>query len=361
MQGKICLIGERLAGGGAERVMAELSTALTLKGYQVHLVTVLDDIHYTYSGELFNLGLHKNASNSVLNKFKRMRLLRSYLRQHRFDAIVDFRLRYGFLQEYLLQKIVFNSPVFYTVHSSKLEWYFPENSALAQQLYRSGATPIAVSSGIVQAIKQKYPSLHPRLIYNGIFLKEFAQGETFKLPNSAPYVFMVGSMYNPNKQFDVAIRCFAQSDLPARGWKLLIAGKGDLLPQYQAQVADLALTDSVLFIGYQHSIAPYFKGAQATLLCSQYEGFPRTLVESLACETPVISYDMPTGPYEIIQEGVNGILVENQNEQALVAALQSVVDEPERWHNYKKQALNSVKRWDWEEIIGNWERVLKNP
>jgi glycosyltransferase involved in cell wall biosynthesis len=61
----------------------------------------------------------------------------------------------------------------------------------------------------------------------------------------------------------------------------------------------------------------YYRRAKATLLTSFFEGFPNVLVESIALGTPVISFDCPSGPADIIIPGVNGILVPNQDIQGV--------------------------------------------
>lgn len=359
MQGKICLIGERLAKGGAERVMAELSQTLSQLGYEVHLVIVVDDIQYAYQGQLLNLGQYKNSSNGPLNKMKRMRILHQYLRQHRMDAIIDFRIRIRFMQEILTRKYVYNAPTFYTVHSSHLPWYMPQNPLLANWVYAEPARLIAVSAGIVQAIQARYPKLQPWLLYNGVRTADFAPATDFK-PTEPPYIFMAGRMDNANKQFDHAMQAFAKAGLAAHGWQLRIAGQGTLLSRYQQLAQDLGIHSSVQFLGHRTDMASLFQQAQVTVLCSQYEGFPRILIESLASGTPIISYDCPTGPREIVQNDVNGVLVENQNQTQLAEVFTTLHTQPQRWQAYAAQAIPSARRWDWEEIGPNWVRILKN-
>src|SRR5690606_28773993 len=98
---KIALIGYRLNKGGAERVMAILSTFFENQGIEVCIFIVLDDVAYNYSGKLINLGKLKNRTNGVFNKINRLVALKKSISSHEFDFIIDFRFRTKFIQEFI--------------------------------------------------------------------------------------------------------------------------------------------------------------------------------------------------------------------------------------------------------------------
>ena len=76
------------------------------------------------------------------------------------------------------------------------------------------------------------------------------------------------------------------------------------------EASKLNILNKIDFEGFQKkNIAPYYLYANATLLTSSYEGYPNVLIGSIAMNTPVISFDCPGGPNEIINNGVNGFLV----------------------------------------------------
>ena len=102
------------------------------------------------------------------------------------------------------------------------------------------------------------------------------------------------------------------------------------------------LKDFVQLLPFQKDIVPYIQNAKATVLTSHFEGFPMSLVESLAVGTPVISVDCETGPREIVKNNVNGLLVENHNPKALAEAMSLMIEDKNLYQNCKNNAKKSV-------------------
>jgi len=108
----------------------------------------------------------------------------------------------------------------------------------------------------------------------------------------------------------------------AKDVRLLVAGDGEMLPTLQRQVNDLKLDDRVVFLGKvsREKMPLYMKAADYLVLYSGYEGLSHTLLESLRAGTPVIASDKGGNP-EVVQHGVNGLLVPYVDVDALTAAL----------------------------------------
>ena len=115
------LIGTSLSGGGANKNQALISKMFHQHGFETHNVIVVNSISFDYGGELFNLGLHK--SNGILNRIKRFYLLRNYIKNHKFDFIIDFRDRSKVLQEFFVLNFIYTVPYIPTIRSFYLEYY----------------------------------------------------------------------------------------------------------------------------------------------------------------------------------------------------------------------------------------------
>jgi glycosyltransferase involved in cell wall biosynthesis len=149
-----------------------------------------------------------------------------------------------------------------------------------------------------------------------------------------------------------------------RAWKLLnqenkeakltIAGPGDQA-EYLAYASELDVSESISFIGPQTDLINLYQGAEAVVLSSRYEGFPMVLVEALASGTPVVSYDCPSGPAEVVQNEENGYLVPLNDETALAAALQKIFTN--EWNTEKMRA--SVMRFHSNHVAKAYTDVIE--
>jgi glycosyltransferase involved in cell wall biosynthesis len=96
-----------------------------------------------------------------------------------------------------------------------------------------------------------------------------------------------------------------------------------------------------------------------TISTSKYEGMPMVLLESLACGTPIISWDYASGPNEIITNGNNGLLIENQNTEKLIEAMNLFVSDNDLYLHCKENALPTVKKFSLETIGVEWLKTFE--
>jgi len=124
----------------------------------------------------------------------------------------------------------------------------------------------------------------------------------------------------PLKDFPTLLQALAhvRRRAPAR---LLVIGEGPERDALLALRARLGLDEAVEFPGFYEDPLPLFARAAALVVSSQFEGFGLTLVEALACGTPVVSTDCPTGPAEILERGAYGRLAPVGDADALARAL----------------------------------------
>jgi glycosyltransferase involved in cell wall biosynthesis len=94
------------------------------------------------------------------------------------------------------------------------------------------------------------------------------------------------------------------------------------------------------------------------VLTSKFEGFPNALCEAMANGCACISYDCPTGPSELIDDGVNGILVEPENTGAFAAALSALMKDDVRMNRLSAEAVKITRLLDEDKIMDQWEKLL---
>lgn len=164
--------------------------------------------------------------------------------------------------------------------------------------------------------------------------------------------------------------------------RLVMLGDGELKDKIEKLIEDLHLNDYVLLPGFMKNPFKYISKANAFVLPSFYEGFPNMLIEAMACGTPVIATDCPTGPAEIMKAKAEsgtvitdyGYLIKFIPEQdsswdatdirlvheELASAILKVIEDKELAQRFVTNAYSRVQDFRAEKIAASWEAVLEN-
>lgn len=353
---KIGLLGTCLAHGGANKMQALYSIAFENAGYEVHHILVNPEIEFDYRGEIMHLSPFKKG---IFNRLKRFLVLRKFIQTEQLDYLIDFRSRTKPFMELLLTKFVFTCPYIPTVHSYELNFYFPKCKWISKLIYQKAFKITAISKTIEEKIIDLYGFSNVTTIYNPIDYVAIQQLAEKPISLNFPYILAAGRMDEDNiKQFDKLIETYAQSDLATSAYHLVFLGDGVLRPQFEQLVEQLQLKEKIHFYGFQSNPYPFMKKAHFLVLCSKNEGYPTVLTETLACETPVISFDCASGPNEIIEHNGNGLLVENQNFDALKIVMERMISDKELYSNCKKNAQNQKDLHSFEQFNNDWKTIL---
>ncbi len=354
---KICIVTISLSKGGAERSTALLSKMLHSSGFEVHLVTLNDDIDYLYAGNLINLGLNKPKKDSILSRFLRFKKFRSIIKNENFDYIIDNRNRQFALKElFYLNYLYKGNNILYVVRSFNLSQYFPDIKYVRKKMINTCKGIIGVSKAISTTINNSYHTNKAIAIYNPI--AEFDKSNVLTINDN--YILYLGRIEEVVKNLSLLLTAYKNSVLPEYTIKLKILGDGPDKNWLLQKIKDLDLMELVEILPFTPNVYPYLKNAKFLTLTSRYEGFPRVLIESLSAGTPVISVDCESGPNEIIKHEDNGLLIENFNSNKLSKAYNRFVLEEELYLHCKQNAEKSIEHLKIENIAAQWTKYLKN-
>lgn len=241
------------------------------------------------------------------------------------------------------------------------EWRRRHLASVMGHSYPEADAIVAVSEGVASDLAEAagIPRAKITTVYNPTLTPDFATRLATpivhaRLFDGPPVVLTVGRLAH-QKDHGTLLRAFAKlrEHYPAR---LAIGGKGSA--KQVARIHELAdqlgVRADVEVLGFLPNPLPYMARAAVFVLSSRFEGFPNVLLEALACGTPVVSTDCPSGPREILDDGVYGPLVEVGDHAALADAIARVLDDPPDPVKLRARAA----AFDYDTAIARYEAVL---
>ncbi|WP_299540203.1 stealth conserved region 3 domain-containing protein [uncultured Streptomyces sp.] len=162
------------------------------------------------------------------------------------------------------------------------------------------------------------------------------------------------------KQLDQALNAWALLAPHHPAWTLRIFGDGPLSGALRKQIAQLGLHDSVQLNGNSPHLAEEWAKASIALLTSKNEAFPLVLMEAQAAGVPVVSYDCPNGPREIVLDGRSGLLVPPGDVDALAARLHQLMTDAPLRHRMGAEAAESITRFAPPLVTARWESFFQD-
>ena len=166
-------------------------------------------------------------------------------------------------------------------------------------------------------------------------------------------VLYVGSL-SSRKANHFLIEAFSKCLKSKQDLILRLVGDGPSERELRDQVDDLGISDKVIFEGFIGDLVSYYQNADITVLTSLCEGFPNVLVESISTGTPVVSFDCPSGPREIIVNGLNGYLVKYLDTDDLAKKIIDALN-----HNWDTRKIKgSAERFQFENVLKKYLDVV---
>jgi glycosyltransferase involved in cell wall biosynthesis len=174
---------------------------------------------------------------------------------------------------------------------------------------------------------------------------------------SRPTVLAAGRL-TWQKGFDRLIRAFAQVARQEPAWTLNIFGRGPLRDKLNAEILKRGVADNVELHRPVRGLAWEMEQASIFVLSSRWEGFPMILIEAMSKGLPVVAFDCPTGPAEVIEHGRSGFLVPNGDRRAFVDAILELIRDEEKRRRFSAAAIERAARFSLSRTGALWEALL---
>ena len=359
---KVTLVIYGLGGGGAERVMSIVANYWVSQGWDVTLIMLVAATQPPFYPldpriKLKSLGIAGISANllaAIGNTWQRVKVLRKEIIASQPDVVISFM----------------NSVNVYAILAC---WKLNIPTIVSEHIY-PGSTDANKIWQFMMKWTYRYADLVTVLTQNALPFYPAAQGyRTIVMPNpvmtpapvvamdrllAAPSLIAIGR-FEPQKGFDLLMKAFHQIQAKYPDWQITILGEGPMRSALEDLRSQLQLTDRIHLPGLVTNVQEYLRQADLFVMPSRFEGFPMALCEAMACGLPVLAADCLSGPREIVEDGVNGVLVATEDVDALAAGLDALMSNPAKRQQLAQNAPQILDRFGLDRVMGIWKNAIE--
>jgi glycosyltransferase involved in cell wall biosynthesis len=366
---RITLVVSTLTAGGAERVMSIMANYWAAHGRGVTLITVGSETTDFYAlhprvrrvalglvtvSSRRRVALRRRPWLALRNNLRWIRRLRQEIRTFRPDVVISFIHRMNMLT--LLAVLGLKVPVIVSERSDVRKHRIgPFWSAVRRLLYPKARAVVVQSDAMRRWAETVVRKDKVYVIPNPVTLPAGSGGT---VSPSGFKVVAIGRL-GYEKGFDLLLRAFEKCVAEHPDWSLVILGEGPERGRLTELATRLDIEDRVRMPGLVREPAAVLRDASMFVLSSRYEGFPNALLEAMACGVPAVSFDCPSGPIEIVRDGVDGVLVPPEDVDALSAAMKRLMSDESERRRLALRAPEVLQRFGAEKVMEAWEAVIQ--
>jgi glycosyltransferase involved in cell wall biosynthesis len=365
-------------GGGAANATAYLLAEFSrMDGVDVELVTSSVDNRYHRESigdhiVIHRLPIGKNAGNLHFQSVKDLlmytwrsyRFARTLLRQEKYDVVQTFftipcgAVAWKLHNEFGVPYIVSLRGSDVPGYSDRFKWLYPFLRPIVRTIWRRASAVIANSQGLKKLALETNPTQPMNIIPNGVDTKHFVPGTQAVRKDSSIISLTLGaSRVTDRKGIKYLIEAI-QLLKNEYTFALKVIGEGNAKARLEQRVRDADLMSRITFAGRvpREETLRYYQEADIFVLPSLNEGMSNAMLEALSCGLPIIT-TRTGGADELIQEGVNGLLVKQRDVKDLAKALRILAQDADLRQRMGAQSRALAESMSWETIASQYMEV----
>ncbi|MDY0272047.1 MAG: glycosyltransferase family 4 protein [Advenella sp.] len=364
---KIMLLVSSMNAGGAERVAATLANAWVKQGHNVVLVPCF----LTGSGHSF-YPLHSDVQvkwladdlprQQWLGRISKPLVLRKRIRTEQPDVIVSFLANVNVTTLMATKGIDIPVIVCERTHPVLSKNIGGILKLLRKKLYPRADAVMLQTEEAARAFTRVLPGLkHVAVIPNPLpeGIEQLTTCNGLCTVSGRKTLAAMGR-FVPAKQFDILIDVFATVSHDYPDWDLCIWGDGPERAVLIDKVKKLGCSQRITLPGKTTEPWKELSHAHAFVMTSRVEGFPNVLLEAMALGLPSISFDCPSGPAELTQQGTTGLLVQLNDKLELEKAIRRFLCDDDFRCSLGARGKQSVwSRYQLETVLRQWDELFR--
>ena len=358
---KITLVIFSLSSGGAERVMSIIANYWSERGEIVSIITIdsVDRDFYSLHERINRVGLNIAGESTTLwsavkNNFSRLKMLRSAIQETKPDIVISFLDRMSVLT--LVATRGLSLPIVVSEHIDPRQ--LPPGgvwNSLRRWTYRWASAVVVLTSELRNVLSEFVDEKRLYVIPNPALPTKHSKEAAIPFDLPKPFIVAMGRLV-VQKGFDLLLEAFCHFN--NTNWSLVILGEGPERKHLESITEELGIRSRVYIPGRISDPSCVLRRGEFFVLSSRFEGFPMAILEAMSCGLPVISFDCPTGPREIISDGVDGVLVPPGDVTALAEAMNRLMEDGGERKRLANRANKVTDKFSLENVMARWLRLI---
>lgn len=353
---KLTIFIGSLSGGGAERVVCNLSNFLSER-HDVTILTMADDEPaYKLEKNINRISLLRNgeSDNYIIRNLKRVIRFRNYI--NKSDADVYLVMLPGTINMMLAHRKHINVPIIVSERCDPKTRY--ESSKIRKWIMRK-LYPKA--EGFVFQTKDAMSYYSEIIGDKGVVIPNAINEEFIRTPYRGvrKKSIISAGRFTDQKNFELLIKAFSRITKKHPDYDLIIYGDGPQKSNLKRLTKELGISEKVEFPGYVNDFGSHIIDASLFVLSSNYEGMPNSLMEAMALGLPCISTDCPVGgPGFLIDDGANGFLTPVGDVEKLAINMDELLSDKNLRDQIGESAREIADKLSFNNIYNDWESFL---
>lgn len=336
--------------GGAEHVAVNIANEL-IKKYDVSLISCF----HSCSNEAFFVDknikkyvLSQDTCSMTIYSKKLSAKLKDILLNNKIDILLNITAGVNTVSYLATRNIA--TKVIYCEHSNLFNKTYGKKHELRQWIgAKTSNKVIALTEADQHQFEKKYNILGKvDYIYNW-----YNEGKSDKYNVASKKIISVGRLEYV-KGYDRLIKVANSVLKKHKDWVWDIYGEGTYRAKIEKDIKDNKLENFVFLKGNCKNIMDLYKEYSFLVMTSYFEGLPMTLLEAKANLLPVVSFDCPTGPNEIIKNNFDGFIVQNGDCEAMSEAIERLIVDTELRSEFSINSTKVLYKFEKEVILNKW-------
>lgn len=346
---KIFFLTAYLGAGGAERVVSLLANEMSQLGHDVGIICLkYNDVFYAIDSNVQLVF----PMDHCQNRFSELFWLRRFLKGQKPDVVIPFTE--GVYCFTILSLLGTGIPI---IASERLD---PAAMSKTRKILKRLLLPYADWLVVqTQSIKDYFPeSIQKKtsIIYNPVVTEVFREIDngqlTIENEGRLNRIISVGRLY-PQKNQEMMIRAFAKVAEKFPDWQLVIYGEGPLRESLELIVESLEMEGRVLLPGRTEHVIEELRKSKIFCMSSDYEGMSNSMIEAICVGLPIVTTAV-SGVKELIEDGVNGIVVPCGDEDAMGVALSKLLSEESLRQAFATKSSSKKVLFKLDNVVAQW-------